>query len=290
MNDINTSDSTNMTAEKVSLTKITFLQILIASMIAGSAEVLANHPLWVVKTRIQCGYKPVWAFQGIYQGIFSNMFSMVPLIALRLSLGTLFQKKFFDSKQKPSSSQRIISALAGGCIPSLVGSPLELLRTKQLKSKLSLLSTAKVAINNHGPSYLFSGMLGTATRDALYTCGFFALAPIVKEKIKPYVEKDWMASILAGPIAGTFAAFSSQPFDAIKMRQQILREQRKVRLDQAIWEIIKESGFKGFFRGATPRILRVISGVTVISTVNEKVTKYYQNKNSTDNKPSRIKL
>lgn len=207
------------------------------------------------------------------------MGSMVPLIALRISFGTAFQNYFYGLNHNPTSNERIMSALVGGCVPSLLGSPMEFMRAHQLKTKVSLPATAKMFSKQHGVFVLFKGMLGTATRDGLYTCGFFAIAPILKEKIEPYCNKPWMSTVISGPAAGTIAAFTSQPFDTIKMYQQISLEKKKITIREAAREIIKKDGLTGFFKGATPRILRIISGVTVISTANEKITNYFENNN-----------
>jgi len=90
-----------------------------------------------------------------------------------------------------------------------------------------------------------------------------------------YPAKPWLATALSGPAAGTIAAFTSQPFDTIKMYQQFFITGKKISIKQAAKEIIKKHGYKGFFTGASPRIARIISGVTIISNANEKITTYF---------------
>jgi solute carrier family 25 (mitochondrial citrate transporter), member 1 len=253
-----------------------FYQTILSGIIAGLAEVSINHPLWVMKTRIQSGNKNVWELRGLYRGLSSNMISMIPLIALRLSLSTYFQNTAFNNQAPPTSFQLMISALIGGSIPSFIGSPLEFIRTKQINYKMDMISTAKTLVQQNGGSIFLSGMFGTIARDALYTCGFFALAPIIKGKIRPYCHDQWTVSAISRPLAGIFTAFVSQPIDTIKIHQQMVSEKRKISMLEASKEIIKNDGFGGFFKGATPRILRVISAVSIISTVNDNMTSYFE--------------
>lgn len=246
-------------------------QLLLAGIIAGIAEVVINHPLWVIKTRIQSDYKPILQLKGMYHGLFSNMLSMVPLIALRLTLATVINEKF--DKKKANSQQLILSAFIGGGIPSILSSSLELIRTKQVNMKLPFLSTYKALVKKNGYIALLAGMPGTITRDGLYTCGFFALTPILKDKIQSHMssENKWLSDIFSKPLAGAVAAFASQPLDTIKTRQQMNIGKKNNSFIKVTQNIVEKEGFYGFFKGATPRILRVTSAVTIISTVNEKI-------------------
>jgi hypothetical protein len=253
-------------------THINFYQAMIAGIIAGIAEVSVNHPLWVIKTRMQSDYKPVLQLKRIYHGLFSNMLSMVPLIALRLSLATLLKN---NCSTDTSSRNLIVSSIIGGSIPSILSSPLEFIRTRQIHNGLSLSLTCKNLIKKNGYRVLSTGMTGTMGRDGLYTCGFFALAPILKDKINTYSNKEWVASVVSKPLAGAIAAFASQPLDTIKTKQQIRAEQEKTSLLKVAKEIAQKEGFQGFFKGSTPRIIRVTSAITIISTVYEKVTDFF---------------
>ena len=162
-----------------------FMQCFTTGVLAGTLEVTINHPLWVLKARIQSGQEPRWALKGAYRGLIGNIGSMVPLIALRLSLGTTFQHYFYDQNNN-SDKARILSGLAGGSITSLIGSPIEFMRIKQLNSNTNLFSTTQTYIQQNNVNSLFKGLCATAIRDSLYTCGFFALSPIFKEKLNNY--------------------------------------------------------------------------------------------------------
>lgn len=255
-------------------TNISFPYAFFAGVIAGIAEVSVNHPLWVIKTRMQSGYKPIFQMKGMYHGLFSNMVSMVPLIALRLSFASAINNGTSLSEQ--SSQNLMVASFIGGGIPSILSSPLEFVRTKQINNSLTFSATYKMLIKNNGYSVLSTGMMGTMGRDGLYTCGFFALAPIFKKKIHAYSDNERLATIISKPLAGTVSAFVSQPLDMIKTKQQ-LNETNKQSLINTTREIAKKEGIYGFFKGSTPRIARVISGVTIISTTYEAVTEVCRN-------------
>lgn len=150
--------------------KITFYQAAMSGIVAGCAEVLVNHPLWVIKVRLQNNYLPVWTLKGIYHGVFGNMISMVPLIALRISLSTTIQNQFANSNSPATeltSAQRIASGLIGGSLVATVSSPMEFMRTQQVGTKLTLPSVTKNFVSKHSPRSLSVGMIGTGFRDAL---------------------------------------------------------------------------------------------------------------------------
>ncbi|MES2204028.1 MAG: MC/SLC25 family protein [Pseudomonadota bacterium] len=258
--------------------QITFRQALFSGIVAGIAEVSANHPLWVIKTRIQRNFTPVLQRQGLYQGLASNMITMVPLIALRISLATSFQNSYASNNEsKNYSLQLVLSALIGGSIPSMLSGPLEFIRTRQVTHGSDFLATYKKLIKKNGYAVLSTGLLGTMARDGIYTCGFFALVPILKKNLDNHFDSDWSASIASKLLAGAIAAFASQPLDTAKIEQQMNVEYRQISLTQAAKKIFNAEGIYGFFKGSTPRILRVISAVTIISTVNEKMEKNFKN-------------
>lgn len=259
---------------------LTFSQNIAVGLMAGSLEVFLNHPLWVLKTRIQYAYEPRWAFQGIYKGLSANMAFMVPILAMRISLVSAIQNKYFERAKELSDIQNIASTVLGGCIPSLIGSPIEFMRAQQVKEKLSFHATTKIFLIQNGLRTIFRGMPGTAIRDSIYTCGFFALAPLFKRKITPYCENSTVASLISGSAAGCFAAFTSQPFDAIKMYQQLLASSQQITILGATKNILRADGITGFFKGATPRIIRVISGVTILSMANERITESFNDYNT----------
>lgn len=259
-----------------------YSKVVLSGVIAGLAEVLVNHPLWVVKTRMQMGSESPWRLRGLYRGLFSNITSMVPLIASRLFLANYFQRVLFND-EKLENYQLIVSGLLGGAIPSLVSGPLELIRTKEVEKNTSFISTIQRITKRRGVVALGSGMLGTAARDGLYTAGFFALYPGIRNKMDVcFPENSSTNALLSKPLAGAVAAFSSQPLDTIKIYQQINCEKTGISTPQAFKNIMSQHGFRGFFMGATPRIFRVISAITIISTVNEEVIDYL-NERDADN-------
>lgn len=247
--------------------KLTVSQLIFIGAAAGFFEVTINHPLWVIKARMQYGDARPLRLTGIYSGLSTNVVSMVPVVALRIVLSNLFKQSFFD-KYENNSVARVMPGVMGGVVTSVIVSPLEMFRGLQVVTGSSFTNTVKQCVKRQGWPVLFVGMPGTAIRDAFYTLGFFALAPSLRIKIQKYFDQELVKLVVAGGIAGTIAAFSSQPFDSIKMRQQ-LKEPNSNLLITA-YKIYKERGLGGFFYGATPRVLRVISGVTIISTVSQK--------------------
>jgi hypothetical protein len=238
--------------------------------IAGSLEVWVNHPLWVWKTCVQYNIHTPNSLAGWYKGVFANMAYTVPFITLRIGLGRMFQANFLGDNKQLSDNQQMVSALVGGFVPSICGSPMEFMRSQQLQTGKSLLATTRDYVARQGVRELFKGLPATAIRDAFYTCGFFAIAPILKKYLATENKTSWLPALISGPAAGVIAAFGSQPFDTLKTYQQTQPDGKKISPHRAAADIISKHGYRGFFLGARPRILRIISGVTIISSVTSR--------------------
>ena len=63
--------------------KTTVAQSLITGSVAGAVEVLVDHPLWTIKTRLQNGEPFSLKPSVLYTGILANAASMVPITAIK---------------------------------------------------------------------------------------------------------------------------------------------------------------------------------------------------------------
>ena len=82
--------------------------------------------------------------------------------------------------------------------------------------------------------------------------------------------------MLIGLISGAMGPFSNAPIDTIKTRLQKAEAapgttafERIARIAREMW---REEGAKAFYKGITPRVLRVAPGQAVVFAVYEKVS------------------
>lgn len=80
--------------------------------------------------------------------------------------------------------------------------------------------------------------------------------------------------MVIGLISGAMGPFSNAPVDTIKTRMIRCSEsgtsgfQKVVAIAQDMW---KQEGFRSFYKGITPRVLRVAPGQAIVFAVYERV-------------------
>jgi hypothetical protein len=125
-----------------------------------------------------------------------------------------------------------------------------------------------VAVPSFSISYMVYGSLKEyALEDEL----FYNLR---KVDTKTGEEKlGFKLSLMCGAVSGTLSTLVTFPFDTIRRRMQIQRLHytpgERLTGIQMIARLLKKDGIKGFYRGLTPEILKVVPMVGSMFTVYE---------------------
>ena len=249
--------------------KPNIVQSVITGSIAGAAEVSVGHPLWSIKTRLQSEQPFTLNPAVLYRGILSNAASMMPITAIQVGLNRGIQTLVFKNEAL-SDWQRVASAFVAGVGSALVSCPTEMVMTYQGKAKCGF-SAAYQYLKQQGNAYFFIGLPATAMREGMFTAFFLAITPIIKVNILPYCSYDSAASLGAGMSAGVCATLASQGIDTIKTMQQAADIKKPVSVKDAIQKIYSTHGVHGFFKGGLARGTRVMSAVTIMGWVTEKL-------------------
>lgn len=247
-------------------TGLSIMQSIIAGSIAGAGEVFFDHPLWTIKTRMQKGDPFTMNPQILYRGIIPNAASMIPITALQVALNCFFQQCFLRNKNELTSTERLNTAFAAGVGSAFVSCPTEMIMTHQ---KTSFYSAGMGLVKQAGLSSLYRGLPITMLREGMFTTFFLGVTPIMKSNIGTYCSNDLAASIFAGILAGIGATLASQGADTVKTIQQ--SAPTSIGLDKTIRDLYSSGGVKGFFSGTIPRGMRVVSAVTIMGLINEKM-------------------
>lgn len=246
--------------------------VIVGGAAAGAAEVSADHPLWVLKTRYQDASIPknqkfTLDPRILYRGYFPNMFSMAPITAMQVAVAQGLRSLFHTNKS-PSEMQEAAYAAAGGAAAAVIAGPTEFLMSQQTKER-GFFGTFLHNVRQQGWRGLVPGMAGTAVRDAKFTMGYAYLSPKLKEAFQEHMSEG-AATIAAGACAGLPVAVLSQPWDTIKTRQQT-----GPKPTTPMWELAKkivaEEGVNGLYKGSGWRMGRVGAAVMIMSEVNERV-------------------
>lgn len=258
-------------APKKSNHQLTIVQSVLAGSVIGASEVCVNHPLWTIKTRMQSGEKFTLNPTLLYRGLWANAASMIPITAIQVGLNRSIQTMFFNPGEPLSPMQGLSSAFVAGVGSALVSCPTEMIMTNNQGEKGMRFSTAGMQlVKQHGLSHLYTGLVATGLREGLFTLSFLGVTPVLKEQLKPHCShNDVAASLAAGLFSGVGATLASQGFDTVKTLQQ--KASAEGGFLQTASQLYASRGVSGFFKGTIPRGARVVSGVTLMGLVNEKI-------------------
>jgi solute carrier family 25 citrate transporter 1 len=237
--------------------------------VAGTAEVIANHPFWTAKTRKQNKLPFTVNLKVLYRGIIPNAMSMAPITAIQTSMFQVM-KMMFAGSSTMTSSQTMACAFMAGVGAASIACPTELLMTIQGKHG-SFYGAGQYVVKNSGWKGIYAGFTATALRDGIFTAGYLAGSPLAKAYVQSYIKSELAAGIVGGIIAGLCATIASQAIDTIKTEQQSGEVKQRIGMIAASKKIISTSGMSGLYSGGMWRGARVVSAVTIMSVLNEQL-------------------
>lgn len=156
----------------------------------------------------------------------------------------------------------VIAAAAAGLSSSVFGILSENLLVQQKKHDTGLKQVVSIIYQNHGTKGFFRGIQMTAIREAFFSGGYLDGVPRVKKALKERGVEEKKAQLLGGMIAGSLAAFLSQPFDTMQCAMQ-WDHNKKITLGS----IFHSKALAGFI----PRCLVVTTAITWMGYANDKL-------------------
>ena len=282
---------------------------LIAGGVAGFSEAMICHPLDTIKVRMQLRSKqkqPMPFYKvgyeiakkegvpGLYKGLGAVVTGIVPKIAIRF--GSFEKFKDYLGGSNPETWHIFVAGLGAGVTESiLVVNPMEVIKIRLQAQRHSLSDPmdipkyrnaahcAYTIVTEEGFSALYKGVTLTCLRQATNQAVNFTIYTRAKayltERQQVATLPSWQ-SLLLGGFSGALGPMSNAPIDTIKTRLQRSRavpgESAMKRINRVSAEIYASGGFKAFYRGITPRIIRVAPGQAIVFAVYESVAKFLQ--------------
>ncbi|POW21647.1 hypothetical protein PSHT_02167, partial [Puccinia striiformis] len=276
---------------------------LIAGGTAGFAEACACHPLDTIKVRMQLSRSKQGrgrgfiktgvmiaqkeSFLGLYKGLGAVISGIVPKMSIRFASFETY-KGWLANKEtgKVSSSAIFLSGLGAGVTEAVaiirlqaqmhsMSDPLDIPKYRNAGHALYLI------LKEEGPATLYRGVALTALRQATNQAANFTAYTELKalcQRLQPHIKGDELPSyqtLVLGLISGAVGPFTNAPIDTIKTRIQkstaTIGETAWTRLRVVATEMFVQEGPKAFYKGITPRVMRVAPGQAVVFAVYEKV-------------------
>jgi hypothetical protein len=211
----------------------------------------------------------------MYRGVGANCINMGSCTMIQFAVGGELKSMVAGgSDRNLTLAEEMSCGILAGTTSAVVGSPLELVMIQQQRKG----GGAGVRIANimENPVNLTRGFVPMAVREALWTCGYLSIPPVVRRTLMDSYPETFdtndKARVPAALLGGLFACYMTHPFDTIKtcMQGDIEREVYGT-FSQSGKKIMAESGFTGFYRGATFRYGRMVCAVFIMDLLREKI-------------------
>lgn len=231
---------------------------------------------------------------ALYKGLGAVLTGIVPKMAIRFASFEAYKGWLADKETGKTSVPAIFVAGLGAGITEAVAvvTPMEVVKIRLQAQQHSLADpleapkyrnaahAAYTIVREEGFATLYRGVSLTALRQATNQGANFTAYQEIKKfahRMQPDLpELPSYQHMVIGLISGAMGPFSNAPIDTIKTRLQKATAvpgqsavQRIVAIAADMW---KHEGVSSFYKGITPRVLRVAPGQAIVFAVYERVS------------------
>ncbi|CCC14290.1 hypothetical protein SMACR_08829 [Sordaria macrospora] len=230
---------------------------------------------------------------GLYKGLGAVLTGIVPKMAIRFTSFEWYKQLLADKQTGIVSGQATFFAgLAAGVTEAVaVVTPMEVIKIRLQAQHHSMADPLDVpkyrnaahalytVVKEEGFGALYRGVSLTALRQGSNQAVNFTAYSYFKKWLyewqPEYVGQNLPSyqTTLIGLVSGAMGPLSNAPIDTIKTRLQKSvaqpGESALQRITKISGEMFKQEGFHAFYKGITPRIMRVAPGQAVTFTVYE---------------------
>ncbi|KAL8286618.1 hypothetical protein RQP46_004146 [Phenoliferia psychrophenolica] len=244
-------------------------QSLFAGVIAGAIEGTVTYPAEFLKTRAQFA---LVAGNAIKAGVRFLSYDQI-------------KAQLVDSEGKLSSGRSLLAGLGAGVTEAIFAvTPSETIKTKLIddaklaKPKYRGLVHGTIGIcRDEGIGGIYRGLFPTIMRQGANSAVRFGSYSTLKSLVQDYTGSTAQnlsaaATFGVGGCAGIITVYATMPLDNVKTRMQSLAARTEYRNSfHCAYRIATEEGALAFWRGATPRLARLILSGGIVFVVYEKV-------------------
>lgn len=234
--------------------------------IAGVVETIICHPLDTIKTRYQNNNDPFsmkYGVRGFYRGVWTVISGVVPKMGIRFSS--------FEYFRHLTDGNIALSGLCSGFVEAIiVVNPMDVIKirmqTHSMKEPGTTPLTVWSIIRSEKLRLFYRGVYFTMLRQGMNQCTNFF--------IYHYLRREYeMNSTAAAFISSGIGPILNNPIDVIKTRLHASLVNKSWLL--ASREIWSQQGISGFYRGLTPRLIRIMPGQAITFTVYEFLVTHF---------------
>lgn len=196
----------------------------------------------------------------------------------------------------------LLSGALSRTIAATIISPIELLRTRMQSAEAANKSFQQIIqdicsmVRTSGPKSLWRGLTPTLLRDVPFSAIYWGCYEYIKPKLSitfsdsssPSTFQNFQTAFFSGAFAGTIAATITTPFDVIKTTKQVSKDlptssvSARVQKDGTLKlarNIVEAEGYKGLFKGLSPRIAKVAPACAIMISSYELGKIFFSHRN-----------
>lgn len=273
---------------------------VLAGGISGAIEICITYPTEFVKTKYQL-YEGSYSstmdvvrqttkangVKGLYRGMPSLLFFAVPKNASRFWAYETAKGWIVPAGKNPTKLQSVQCGLiAGATEATLVVTPQETLKVKLIHDQLKppeqrnyrgFFHGVRTILNQEGFAGTYKGLTSTilkqSTNQAMRFLVYNSMRPWIASVKEDPDDLPWYKTMVCGGVAGAVSVFGNTPVDVVKTRMQGLESSKYKNTLDCAQQILRQEGFKGFYKGTTARLGRVVADVALVFTIYEKCVK-----------------
>lgn len=263
----------------------------VSGAIAGAVEAACTYPFEFAKTRLQLRSQsgpqisnPVLMIrhivanegvQSLYVGCSTLMAGTALKAGVRFLSFDAIKAALSDHDGRLTVSRSIFAGMVAGCVESVAAvTPTERIKTAMIddargpKRYRSAVHATGLLVKEQGLTGLYRGLGSTTMKQCATSAVRMGSYNTMKQAWQSYgLPQNSATTFGIGALAGTITVYASQPFDTIKSRTQSALGATTTEAIASIW---RDGGVKGFWKGSTMRLGRLVLSGGIVFTVYEK--------------------
>ena len=296
---INISDVCSSSTSEIKKLDVS-LYHFVTGAIAGAVSRTATWPLERIKILRQTAVKDYSSLTireaflemyrkegivGLYKGNGVNLFRASPCAALEFLFYEIYKNFLVNESNSKDFTAKLLWGALTGVTANSITYPLDLIKTmlsvqvNPRHYKKGIIGHMKIIYGKDGILGFYKGwlttMIGIAPYIAIKMATFDALkSTYLPDKNSPHFD---LINLSFGAIAGMVSMAATYPFDLVKRKMQLVGFNKHVRRYDGLihWlnSIMIHEGYKGFFKGLTPWMLKIVPATAILFSVNERLKK-----------------
>ncbi|PRQ16825.1 putative mitochondrial carrier protein [Rosa chinensis] len=275
----------------------------IAGAIAGAASRTATAPLDRLKVVLQVqtsrasvvpAIRKIFkedGFLGFFRGNGINVVKVAPESAIKFYtyelLKNVIGETMGENKDDIGTAGRLLAGGMAGAVAQTAIYPLDLVKTRLQTCaseagkgpKLGILT--KEILTHEGPRAFYKGLLPSLLGIVPYAGIDLAAYETLKDMSKTYFLHDNsdpgpLIQLGCGTVSGALGATCVYPLQVIRTRMQAQRSNSAEAyrgMSDVFWRTLQREGYRGFYKGLFPNLLKVVPAASITYMVYEAMKK-----------------